>query len=79
GRWSRRQWLDYLRGNGRQPPGTAASDPVVLAAVAAAPAREPALSGAGFRVRALIVRPGGRGYFIWRRDAEAARATGAMP
>jgi 4-amino-4-deoxy-L-arabinose transferase-like glycosyltransferase len=53
GRWSRQQWLAYLRGNEPR---------------AASAANEPLLSDAGYAVRTLIVRPGGRGYFLWRRN-----------
>jgi hypothetical protein len=60
GRWSREQWLAYLRGDER-PAGSAA------AAVATAAVNEPLLSDAGYAVRAQVTRPGGRGYILWRR------------
>jgi 4-amino-4-deoxy-L-arabinose transferase-like glycosyltransferase len=62
GRWSRRQWLAYLRGG-----DPAAGPSAATAATAAAAANEPLLGSAGYTVRAQVVRPGGRGYFLWRR------------
>jgi 4-amino-4-deoxy-L-arabinose transferase-like glycosyltransferase len=56
GTWSRQQWLAYLRGNEPR---------------AANAATEPLLSNGGYTVRTLVVRPGGRGYFIWRRNTGA--------
>lgn len=56
GRWSRQQWLAYLRGDEPR---------------AASAANEPLLSDAGYAVRTLVVRPGGRGYFLWRRNTGA--------
>jgi 4-amino-4-deoxy-L-arabinose transferase-like glycosyltransferase len=64
GTWSRQQWLAFLRGDER---------PAQAAATAAAAANEPALRDAGYSVRTQVTRPGGRGYFLWRRNA------GAMP
>ena len=59
GKWSRRQWLAYLRGDA-QPVGPAAmGNPAAM--------NEPLLSEAGYAVRMQVVRPGGRGYFLWRR------------
>lgn len=79
GRWSREQWLEYLRGD----PATHAHDSVggkAGGAVAgAAGANEPLLSDAGFAAVGRIERPGGRGYFLWRRaDAVAAKNSGAV-
>ena len=56
GSWPRGAWLAYLRGE------LGADD-----ALAAKPVNEPMLSAAGLRVRAQVGRPGGRGYFLWRR------------
>ncbi len=62
GSWSREQWLAYLRGDRDNP---VASDAVAANAVG----NEPLLSAAGFSVRARVERPGGRGYFLWRRNS----------
>ena len=62
GQWMREQWLEYLRG--RSPTRTA-------------DANEPLLSAAGFSEIGQIERPGGRGYFLWRRAA-AAQAPGVV-
>ncbi len=59
GRWSQQQWLAYLRGE------AGLAGPV-------AAANEPLLRDAGYAVRTQVMRPGGRGYFLWRRN------TGAM-
>jgi 4-amino-4-deoxy-L-arabinose transferase-like glycosyltransferase len=59
GRWSREQWLAYLRGD-RRLQGSAPVDFAVAA-------DEPLLSHAGYAVRTQVVRPGGRSYFLWRR------------
>jgi hypothetical protein len=56
GRWSREQWLEYLRGD---------------KSTRTAGANEPLLSAAGFSEIGRIERPGGRGYFLWRRAAAA--------
>jgi 4-amino-4-deoxy-L-arabinose transferase len=69
GSWSRRQWLAYLRGDERLAAAAAVRDPA---------ANEPLLSEAGYAVRTQVVRPGGRGYFLWRRNTGAARISGAV-
>jgi hypothetical protein len=72
GRWSREQWLAYLGGDH--------PSQVDGAVGAAAGANEPLLSAAGFAAIGRIERPGGRGYFLWRRtDTEAAKSPGAKP
>jgi hypothetical protein len=53
--WSRGDWLEYLHGRA-----------TALAVSPAGPGREPALSGAGLRETARVVRPGGRGYVLWQ-------------
>jgi len=63
GQWSREQWLEYLRGD--RPTHTAN-------------ANEPLLSAAGFSEVGRIERPGGRGYFFWRRAA-ATPSPGVAP
>ena len=69
GSWSREQWLEYLRGE------HATTSPAV-----ALGANEPLLSTAGFAAIGRIERPGGRGYFLWRRtDTEAEKSPGAKP
>ncbi len=60
GSWSREQWLAYLRGE--------SATPVTAAEATVAAANEPRLSAAGFSVSARVERPGGRGYFLWRRN-----------
>lgn len=67
GRWSREQWLAYLRGE-----RAAAADAAIVA-------NEPGLSAAGFAAIGRVERPGGRGYFLWRRTAAATHDSGAMP
>ena len=62
GSWSREQWLEYLRG-----------DPLTYTAGA----NEPFLSAAGFSEIGRVERPGGRGYFLWRRSA-TTQTPGAM-
>jgi 4-amino-4-deoxy-L-arabinose transferase-like glycosyltransferase len=62
GSWSREQWLEYLRG-----------DPLTYTAGA----NEPLLSAAGFSEIGRVERPGGRGYFLWRRSA-TTQTPGAM-
>ncbi len=68
GRWSREQWLTYLRGDrATQVDG-------------AAGANEPLLSRAGFAPIGRIERPGGRGYFLWRRaSTEVTKKPGVKP
>ena len=56
GSWQREAWLAYLRGE-------LGADGVL----AAHPGSEPLLGAAGLRVHAQVGRPGGRGYFLWRR------------
>jgi hypothetical protein len=60
GSWSRQQWLAYLRSDER----------TEVAAPGGVP-DEPALSQAGYSVHAQVMRPGGRGYFLWRRSIGA--------
>jgi 4-amino-4-deoxy-L-arabinose transferase-like glycosyltransferase len=62
GSWSQEQWLAYLRGDASLAPSAAA---------VAAAANEPLLSNAGYAVRTQVMRPGGRGYYLWRRDTGA--------
>jgi hypothetical protein len=69
GSWSRQQWRAYLRGDAPLAPFAAGRDPA---------ANEPLLSEAGYAARTQVARPGGRGYFLWRRDAGAARISGAV-
>ncbi|HVN99713.1 MAG TPA: glycosyltransferase family 39 protein [Steroidobacteraceae bacterium] len=64
GRWSREQWLAYLRGE---------------RALSVSGADEPILSAAGFSAIGRVERPGGRGYFLWRQTAAATHDSGAMP
>jgi 4-amino-4-deoxy-L-arabinose transferase-like glycosyltransferase len=75
GSWSRRQWLAYLRDDERPARPAAAA---AAATVATPAADEPLLSDAGYVVRTQVARPGGRGYFLWRRAAGAARISGAV-
>ncbi|MGH8253175.1 MAG: ArnT family glycosyltransferase [Steroidobacteraceae bacterium] len=65
GRWSREQWLAYLRGDrALQTDGAGANEPL--------------LSAAGFAAIGRIERPGGRGYFLWRHlGADSAHNPGA--
>ena len=56
GSWQREAWLAYLRGE-------RGADGVL----AAHPGGEPLLGAAGLRVHGQVGRPGGRGYFLWRR------------
>ena len=57
GRWPRAAWLAYLRGE-------LSAD----GARAASAGSEPLLGAAGLSVRAQVGRPGGRGYWLWRRQ-----------
>ncbi len=53
-RWSRAEWVAYLRGAAR-----------VAARANALPSAEPALTAAGLVTIARVERPGGRGYLLW--------------
>jgi len=59
--WSKPEWLDYLRGR-------------ALAAEIAIPVQpaQPLLTAAGLVRRAQVVRPGGRGYLLWRLPVTGA-------
>jgi hypothetical protein len=60
--WSWAQWREYLRGHG------AMTDTSQWPIAPIPP--QPALSAAGWEVSTRIERPGGRGYFLWRRGGQ---------
>jgi len=67
GRWTREQWLDFLRGD------------FAPASITPIAANEPRLSAAGFTAIGRIERAGGRGYILWRHAGGATPQPGAMP